>query len=292
MVRSSLGIISYATTDVSIPDYGNELEVGLGVSRAINEGLVTRSELFIVSKLWNTFHDPDRVRPICKRQLQDWGIDYFDLFLIHFPIAYEYVDPAVEYPPKYNSKPSKVSIQQTWTAMEGLVKDGLTRSIGICNFNGQLILDMLRYAEILPAALQVEIHPYLAQLGLTNFAQKNNIAVTGYWSFGPGSAQELDQQAVTDTPPLLFQNATITKIAEKYGKTAAQILLRWSVQRNVCVIPKSNNLDRLKQNIDLFGFNLSQDDIGEINGLNRNLRFNDPLHVSVVFYPSYAEELS
>ena len=130
MVRSSLGIISYAITDVSIPEYGNELEVSLGVSCAINEGLVTRSELFIVSKLWNTFHDPERVSPICKRQLQDWGIDYFDLYLIHFPIAYEYVDPAVKYPPKFYSKPSKVSIQQTWMAIEGLTRDGLTRSIG------------------------------------------------------------------------------------------------------------------------------------------------------------------
>lgn len=246
-----------------------------------------RSDLFLVSKLWNTFHERERVGPICRRQLADWGIDYFDLYLIHFPIALKYIDPADAYPPKEfyppGSKtvvPSKATIQETWTAMEGLVGAGLARSIGICNFNGQIILDMLRYAQIVPATLQVEIHPYLAQLGLTEFAQRSGMAVTAYWSFGPGSAQEMDKASVGEVP-VLFEHEVVTGLARQYKKTPAQVLLRWAVQRQVCVIPKSNNPTRLVENLDLFSFNLKDDEIKEISALDRKMRFNDPCHVGV-----------
>ena len=265
-------------------DYGNEVESGQGVARAIKDGLVKRSDLFIVSKLWNSFHDHDRVEPICKKQLQDWGIDYFDLYIVHFPISLKYVDPADRYPPGFtydgkNVVEGKASIQETWTAMEKLVEKGLCRSIGISNMNGQLILDILRYAKIVPATLQIEHHPYLTQEQLVKFAQSRGIAVTAYSSFGPQSFLELDMKQAKDTP-LLMEHATIKKIAEKHGKTPAQILLRWATQRNVAVIPKSNNRDRLAQNLDVTSFDLSKDELDEISGLNQNLRFNDPLNVS------------
>jgi len=111
-------------------DYGNEKQAGEGVARAIKDGLVKREDLFLVSKLWNSFHDGERVGPICKKQLEDWGIDYFDLYLIHFPVALRYVDPSVRYPPEwsYDGKGdiqlSNATIQETWTAMEGLVGKG------------------------------------------------------------------------------------------------------------------------------------------------------------------------
>ena len=243
-----------------------------------------RSDLFIVSKLWNSFHDHDRVEPICRKQLQDWGVDYFDLYIVHFPISLKYVDPADRYPPGFtydgkNVVEGKASIQETWTAMESLVEKGICRSIGISNMNAQLILDILRYAKIVPATLQIEHHPYLTQEQLVEFAQSKGIAVTAYSSFGPQSFLELDMKQAKDTP-LLMEHATIKKIAEKHGKTPAQILLRWATQRNVAVIPKSNNQDRLAQNLDVTSFDLTKDELGGISGLNQNLRFNDPVNVS------------
>lgn len=159
-------------------DYGNEVESGQGVARAIKDGLVKREELFLVSKLWNTFHDHDRVVPMCKKQLKDWGIDYFDLYIVHFPISLKYVDPSVRYPPGWNDEndkftPGKASIQDTWTAMEKCVDQGLAKSIGVSNFNGQLLMDLLRYAHIPPATLQIEHHPYLVQPGLVKLAQES-----------------------------------------------------------------------------------------------------------------------
>jgi len=266
-------------------DYGNEVEAGQGVARAIKEKLVTRDELFIVSKLWNSFHDHDRVEPICKKQLNDWGIDHFDLYIVHFPISLKYVDPSERYPPGFTYDGEKVvpgnaTIQETWTAMESLVEKGLTRSIGISNFNGQLIMDLLRYAKIVPATLQIEHHPYLTQEGLVKLAQANDMAVTAYSSFGPQSFLELEMQRAKDTP-LLFDNKIVQNIADKHDKTPAQILLRWATQRNIAVIPKSNNQSRLQQNLDVTSFNLSKSELEEISGLNQHLRFNDPLNYGV-----------
>ena len=270
-------------------DYGNEVESGQGVARAIKEGIVKREDLFLVSKLWNSFHDGDKVEPICKKQLADWGIDYFDLYIVHFPISLKYVDPKDRYPPGFtydgkNVVPGKASIQETWTAMESLVEEKLVRSIGISNFNGQLIMDLLRYAKIVPATLQIEHHPYLTQEGLVKLAQDHGIAVTAYSSFGPQSFLELDMQQAKDTP-LLFDNPTIKSIADKHKKTPAQVLLRWATQRNIAVIPKSNNESRLAQNLDVTSFDLDPNEIKEISQLNKNLRFNDPLNVSTsMFY--------
>ena len=163
--------------------------------------------------------------------------------------------------------------------MEALVEKGLSKSIGISNFNGQLIMDLLRYAKIVPATLQIEHHPYLTQPGLVELAQSSGMTVTAYSSFGPQSFLELDMKRAKDTP-LLLEHPTIKKIAEKHGKTPAQILLRWATQRNIAVIPKSNNQNRLAQNLDVESFNIDKSELDEISDLNKGLRFNDPLNVS------------
>ncbi|KAB8073665.1 putative NAD(P)H-dependent D-xylose reductase xyl1, partial [Aspergillus leporis] len=262
-------------------DYGNEVEAGQGVARAIKEGLVKRSDLFIVSKLWNSFHDGDRVAPICRKQLADWGIDYFDLYIVHFPVALKYVDPSVRYPPSWTSEAGKIefsnaTIQETWTAMESLVDQGLAHSIGVSNFSAQLLMDLLRYARIRPATLQIEHHPYLTQTRLVEFAQKEGITVTAYSSFGPLSFLELDVKNAVDTPPL-FEHDVVKGIAEKRGKTPAQVLLRWATQRGIAVIPKSNNPTRLGQNLEVTGWDLEGGDLEAISALDKGLRFNDPL---------------
>ncbi|MCJ1309774.1 NAD(P)H-dependent D-xylose reductase (XR) [Agyrium rufum] len=266
-------------------DYGNETECGEGVARAIKDGLVKREDLFIVSKLWNSFHDAERVEPICKKQLADWQVDYFDLYIVHFPISLKYVDPSERYPPGFtydgkNVVPGNATIQETWQAMEKIYEKGLTTSIGISNFNGALIMDLLRYAKVVPQTLQIEHHPYLTQPGLIKLAQEHGMAVTAYSSFGPSSFLELDMQRAKDTP-LLLEHPVITKIAEKNSKTPAQVLLRWATQRNIAVIPKSNNPARLAQNLDVVSFDLAQADIDEISDLNKSLRFNDPLNYGI-----------
>ncbi|KUL86258.1 hypothetical protein ZTR_08370 [Talaromyces verruculosus] len=262
-------------------DYGNEKEVGQGIARALKDGLVKREELFIVSKLWNTFHDGDKVEPIARKQLEDLGLEYFDLYLIHFPVALKWVDPAVRYPPGWDADGkvtfSNATIQETWQAMESLVDKKLARSIGISNFSVQLIMDLLRHARIRPATLQIEHHPYLQQKQLIKYVQSEGIIVTAYSSFGPLSFKELDMDIAHNTPTLLEHNV-IKSAAEKRGKTAAQVLLRWATQRDIAVIPKSNDPTRLAQNLDVTGWNLDESEIEAINGLDLGLRFNDPLN--------------
>lgn len=262
-------------------DYGNEKECGDGVRRAIADGLVKREELFIVSKLWNSFHDGDKVEPICRKQLEDWGVDYFDLFLIHFPIALEYVDPSVRYPPGWyydgekEIRTSKATIQETWTAMEGLVGKGLARSIGVSNFQAQLLYDLLRYAKIPPATLQVEHHPYLVQPELIKLAQAEGIAVTAYSSFGPASFIEFDMKRAVDIVPLM-QHDTIKAIAAKHNCEPSQVLLRWPTQRGIAIIPKTGRTPQMKQNLESLNVTLSQEDIDAISALDINMRFNQP----------------
>lgn len=251
------------------------------MARAIKEGLVKRSDLFLVSKLWNSFHDKERVMPICKRQLAEMAIDYFDLYVVHFPIALKYVDPAVKYPSGFTDEndkvsPSNATLEETWHAMEELVEQGLARSIGVSNYNGALMLDLLRYARIQPVTLQIEHHPYLTQQPLVDLCKARGIAVTAYSSFGPVSYLEMDLQKATGAP-LLMENATVTKIAKSHEKTPAQVLLRWATQRGVAVIPKSNNQGRLQQNLDVTAWDLSDAEVKEISGLDQGLRFNNPV---------------
>ena len=151
---------------------GNEVEVGQGIARAIESGNVKREDLWVTSKLWNTFHEPQHVRPACLKTLKDLGLDYLDLYLIHFPISLKYVPFEKRYPPEWFHDPNvedpkmeliSVPIQSTWEAMEALVKEGLVKNIGVSNFSCQGIRDLMSYANIKPAVLQVELHPYLQQ---------------------------------------------------------------------------------------------------------------------------------
>lgn len=261
-------------------DYGNEKECGQGVKRAIDEGLVKRSDLFITSKLWNTFHEKERVEPIVRKQLEWWGLEYFDLFHIHFPVALEYVDIAHSYPSGWTNLEGKVvqskaTIQETYQALEVLVDQGLIKSIGVSNFQGALLIDVLRYARIRPAVLQIEHHPYLVQNELLRLAKEEGIAVTAYSTFGPQSFIELDWEKAKDTPKL-FENNTIVSIADSHNKTAAQVILRWCTQRGIAVIPKSNNPQRLLENLNTGEFSLTEEEIKAISALDRGLRFNNP----------------
>ncbi len=278
-------------------DYGNEVEAGQGVARAIKDGIVKREDLFIVSKLWNSFHDGDKVEPIVTKQLKDWGIDYFDLYYIHFPVALAWVDPEHRYPPGWffddastEIRTSKASIQETWTAMESLVSKGLSRSIAVSNFQAQLLYDLLRYAKIPPAVLQIEHHPYLVQPGLLRLAKVEGVAVTAYSSFGPASFEEFKMAHAGELTPL-FQVSTIKDLAAKYGKSEGQILLRWATQRGLAVIPKTATSTRLVENLSVTGWDLEQADIDAISALDKNVRFNQPSNVRFLSPPFMASSL-
>ena len=266
----------------SAADYGNEAEVGEGIKRAIDDGLCTREELWVTSKLWNTFHRAEHVAAACRKSLDDLGLDYFDLYLVHFPIALKYVDFADRYPPEWLFDPSAeaptmqrdlVPLSETWSAMERLVDDGLARHIGVCNYNTGLLHDLMSYARIKPAMLQIESHPYLTQEALIRTAQEYGMAVTAFSPLGASSYLELDMASQEET---VLTERVVAEIAERHDVSAAQVVLRWGLQRGTSVIPKTTKLERLSENLALAGFELSQDEMAAISGLNKNRRFNDP----------------
>jgi D-xylose reductase len=263
-------------------DYGNEREVGLGLKRAMNDGLVTRDELWVTSKLWNTYHRKEHVEAACRKSLDDLGLDYFDLYLVHFPIALSFVDFQDRYPPEWIFNPSaempsmqldRVPLSETWKAMEQLVGAKLARQIGICNYSASLLHDLMNYAHIKPAMLQIESHPYLTQEALIRTAQSYDIAVTAFSPLGALSYVALDMASEAET---VLTQPVVLAAAQRTGATPAQVVLRWGLQRGTAVIPKTSNPQRLLENLSLSGFTLTDDEMAAISGLNQNRRFNDP----------------
>jgi D-xylose reductase len=266
-------------------DYQNEKTAGEGIKRAIDEGLVTRDEIFVTTKLWNNYHSREHVLEQAKKQNEAWGLGYIDLYLIHFPTALKYVDPKeLEFPAWWTDAErtkvelEKVPISETWKALEEVVDLGIARSIGVSNFSAQLIYDIQTYNKHPISSLQIEHHPYLVQPELIQLAKENNIVITAYSSYGPQSFLELPgifSQLAKEITPLL-EHEVVSKIAKAHGKSPGQVLLRWSTQRGIAVIPKSNNPSRLAENLANTEFDLTEDEIKEISSLNKNLRFNDP----------------
>ncbi|KAI1314658.1 NAD(P)H-dependent D-xylose reductase (XR) [Mortierella claussenii] len=258
-------------------DYGNEKEVGQGIKKAIQDGLVKREELFVTSKLWNTYHHKEHVPLAFERTLSDLGLDYIDLYLIHFPISLKYVPFETRYPPEWgNNEQDPVPVHETWAAMEALVQTGKVKNIGVSNFTALLLMDVLSYAKIKPAVLHIEVHPYLNNADLIKFAKSQGLQITGYSNFGPASYVELGSPAAKNAVPL-FEEQNLVKMAEKRGnKTVAQIILRWLVQNKVAVIPKSADPKRMAQNAEIFDFELTKEEMETINKMNIPLRLNDP----------------
>ncbi|MEM8498008.1 MAG: aldo/keto reductase [Pseudomonadota bacterium] len=281
----------------SAADYGNEAAVGEGIVQAIRAGQCSREELWVTSKLWNTDHKAEHVRPALERTLRDLQLDYLDLYMIHFPIALEYVDPAQRYPaewffepsdPKPAMKPAKVPIYETWRAMEELVDAGLVKHIGVCNFGVSLLRDLLNYARIPPAVLQVELHPRLSQQKLLRFCADNDIGVTGFSPLGALSYVDIDMAQRDDS---VLELEVIRTIASRAQRSPAQVVLRWAIQRGTAIIPKTTRPERLRENLALFDFELSEEEMKAIDSLNEDRRFNDPGHFCEAafntFFPIY-----
>lgn len=263
-------------------DYGNEAAVGEGLRDALQAGLCRRDQLWVTSKLWNTYHRPEHVRPAVERSLRDLQLDELDLYLIHFPIATEFVPFETRYPPGWVFDPSapkprmhpvKVPIAETWAAMEDLVRAGLVKQIGVSNFGVSLLRDLLSTAVIPPAVLQVELHPYLAQEKLLRFCRESQIAVTG---FSPLGAQSYLSIGMATPADLVLTQPCVTAAAQRLGRTPAQIVLRWGVQRGTAIVPKTSRPERLAENLALFDFALTDDEMNDLSSLDQHRRFNDP----------------
>ncbi len=246
--------------------YGNEKEIGASFTNVFGGGKVQREDVFITSKLWNTGHARDAVRPACETTLKNLGLKYLDLYLLHWGLATSDSHWAVDKNGVLALKP--ISIRETWEAMEELVEAGLVKAIGVANFSTAQLIDLLSYAKIRPAMNQIELHPYLQQSRLVEFCQNRGIVVTAYSPLGSPGTQKKGL-------PGVLEDETVKKIARTYHKTPAQILLRWGMQRNTVVIPKSIHLERIQENIDVFDFELSASEMDSIATLERRQRLND-----------------
>lgn len=259
-------------------DYGNEEDVGNGIAKAIHDGICQREDLFITSKLWNTYHHPDHVPLALERTLKDLQVSYVDEYLIHFPISMEYVPFESKYPPEWTNLDGQMVIvpndmNATWKAMEQLVDKGLARTIGICNFSTQLIRQLLSVCRIRPSTLQVESHPHNSQQNLIRFAHDAGMRVTAFSVLGASSYLELDMAGEDD---VLLREKRVVAIAGTKSKSTAQVLLRWALQRNTLPLCKTSTKERMEENRNIFDFYLTPAEMKEINALNKNRRYNDP----------------
>jgi len=213
-----------------------------GVGRAVAESGIPREELFITTKVWNSDQGYENTLKAFEASLQRLGLDYVDLYLIHWPT------------PKYDQ------YVETYKALEKLYKDGRVRAIGVSNFDIDHLERILNECEVVPAVNQVECHPYLQQKELKAFCKKHGIAVEAYSPLMNGKDA--------------LQDEVILKIAKKYGKTPAQVILRWHLQEGVIAIPRTVTPSRMEENFRVFDFELSEEDMKEIAALDRNVRVN------------------
>ena len=255
--------------------YHNESEIGVALEQAFcSDSLnISRKDVFLVSKVWNTNHASQHVREACLNTLKNLKTDYLDLYLIHWPIAFEYtgVGPGENIPNDalgHCKLANNISIYETWRAMEKLVEDGLVRSIGVSNFSSVQLADVLSYAKFPPAVNQVECHAYLPQENILKMCRSKSIILMAYAPLGrPGSVR------VNKLGDVLIEDDIICEIAGKRASTPAIVLLRWNMQRGVVVIPKSTNEKRLAENFSSMvshELQLTDKEMEQINGLAKN----------------------
>ena len=251
--------------------YGNEVEVGNAIRDAIKEGQVTREALWITSKLWGNAHGRDNVEPALKTSLRNLGLDYLDLYEIHWPMP---LKPSTVFPASAADfeLPADVPLRSTWEGMEAAVGAGLTRHIGVSNFSVKKLRELLAHCTIKPEVDQVELHPLLQQPEVVKFCAAEGIHLTAWAPLG--SSDRPDFVKAPDAPVLL-ENPVIKSIAQSRGCTPAQVLLAWHIHRGISVIPKSVNPSRLRENLAAAEIQLNPADLERIAQLDRNYRLID-----------------
>ncbi|XP_022119348.2 aldo-keto reductase family 1 member B1-like [Pieris rapae] len=265
--------------------YGNEKEVGEALKAKFADGTIKREDIFITSKLWCTYHRPDLVEGALKTTLTNLGLEYLDLYLMHWPQAFK--EETDEFPTDKNEKviPSSVDYVDTYKAMETLVDKGLVRSIGVSNFNKKQLDRVLEASRIKPAVQQIECHPYLNQQKMFDHCKSHGIAVTAYSPLGSP-----DRPWAKPGDPSLMEDQRLKSIADRYNKTVPQILIRYAIDRQMIVIPKSVTKSRIEQNFNVFDFQLSPEDLELIATLERNGRLctmGDTHHPDYPFHDEF-----
>nr|WP_282165318.1 aldo/keto reductase [Cellulophaga baltica] len=246
--------------------YGNEKEVGNAIAEAIKQGLVTRNDLWVTSKLWNASHGEENVIPALNQTLEDLQLDYLDLYLIHWPVA---LKTGTEMPEKVSDfiPLSEVPLTNTWKGMEAALEQGLAKHIGVSNFNENQLKEILATAVHQPEMNQVEMHPFLQQEALQSFCVQNDIRLTAYAPLG---------SLVDENSKLrLLENDTIKNIAKARHMSPAQVALAYTIQRGIAVIPKSINEARLLQNLETLNHTLTEEDMALLKDLDKAHRFID-----------------
>ncbi|KAJ6004239.1 hypothetical protein N7499_000308 [Penicillium canescens] len=245
--------------------YGTEKAVGRGVKKSG----VPRKDLFITTKLWNNSHHPDDVAPALQDSLKDLGMDYVDLYLIHWPVAWKRGE---ELFPKQNGNPvlEDIDLMDTWKAMEQVLKTGKTKAIGVSNCDKFEMERLVKNTSVVPAVHQMECHPWLQQHEFTAWHRDNGIHVTHYSPFGNQNALYGMKQEIGR----LIDEPVLAEIGKRYNKSAPQVALAWGITLGHSVLPKSKTPSRIKSNLE-GDFKLSPDDMKKIEKLNKKLRFND-----------------
>ncbi|XP_049882831.1 aldo-keto reductase AKR2E4-like isoform X4 [Pectinophora gossypiella] len=240
--------------------YKTEKTIGEAISMKIQDGTVQRSDVFVTTKLWNTHHKREKVMTAIRESLEALGLNYIDLYLMHWPIGLN-----------EDYTHSDVDFMETWRGMEDAQNLGLVKSIGVSNFNKEQLQRIIREGTVKPAALQIEVHPQIIQADLVDFARSEGIVVMGYSPFG-----SLVMRYGQQFPGPKMDDPDLTKMAQKYGKTTPQIVLRWLVDRNIVPVPKTTKVNRLEENINIFDFKLEKEEIDKINSFDSHTRYTFP----------------
>ncbi|KAK9301500.1 hypothetical protein QLX08_006130 [Tetragonisca angustula] len=251
------------------PVYENEKIIGQVLKKWFDSGKIKRSDIFIVTKLPPSGNRPEDVEKWITRSLKDLQLEYVDLYLIHTPFAFEKVSDEDLHPVDENGE-IKLDLStdhvKIWAEMEKQVNCGRAKAIGLSNFNVRQITRILNNSKIKVSMLQVELHVYLQQKHLVEFCKKQNIPITAYSPLGTRGLVKLLKKL--EEIPDMLQNDVVLKVAKSYKKSPAQILLRFIVQNGIAVIPKSTNPQRIKENIQLFGWELESEDIEKLSNLD------------------------
>ncbi|XP_063785148.1 rho crystallin-like isoform X2 [Pseudophryne corroboree] len=249
--------------------YGNEVEVGRAIKEKIADGTVKREDVFYTGKLWSNSHTPDRVRPALEKSLKDLQLDYMDLFLIHTPLEVKPGDDL--YPVDENGKCiyHNTDLRDTWKAMEECKDAGLVKSIGVSNFNKRQVELILHNPTL--KYKPVECHIYINQSKLLAFLKSHDIALVAYCVLGSSR----DEQWIDQSAPVLLEDPVLVAVAEKRGRTPAQVAMRYLLQRGIMVLAKSYTPARIRQNLQVFDFQLSNEEMKTLEDLNRNMRYTD-----------------